>query len=470
MSNVNEATKKKFKFPHVFVILLGMMLLALLCTYVIKSGVYQRVDGPDGRKIVDPTSFSFIDKKFLPITSFFLAIPNGFIQSALIIATVFIMGGAWEIINKTGAIAVGISKIAKALSGREFLVIPILMAIFCFVASLIGAAELSLVYLPAIMPLMLALGFDTMTAAGTVLLGISAGFSGAVSNPFSVGIGQQIAGLPMYSGFSYRLIVTIVFYIISVALVILYAKRVKSNPKNSFVYDESEAFKKTVDLDVHLVKFETKHSLIGILLIAALGLMLYGVLKKGWFMAEIGAIFAALGIASAIIGRLSLDDACNAFTNGAKTVMGAAIVIGLARSILIIIESGQIIDTLIMGMVQGLSFLPAQANAVGIFIVQSLFNFVVPSASGQFLITMPIFLPVGQLLGITQQTIVLASQMGDGITNMIYPVSGGMMACIAFAKIPYEKWVKFVWKYIALSTLAGAVFLIIAQAINYGPF
>ena len=461
--------KVKREFPHVFVILFVMMVAALIATYLVPSGVYTRVEGPGGRMIVDPASFTFIPKEFVNPLLIFQAIPKGLVDSALIIFTIFVIGGAWEIIHATGTVTASVGKISEKLRGKEFWVFPVLMVIFCAIVSLVGALELSLVFLPAIMPLMLALGFDTMTAAGTVLIGAACGFSTSLTNPFTVGIAHQISGLPPYSGMGLRFAAQIVFFAFGVLYIMRYAKKVKASPTNSLVCEESRLFATEMGETAH-IDFKAQHGVIAFVFLAGLGVIMYGVLKLGWFMSEIGAVFMAVGLLAALIGRVPPTKICQAFVKGCVNVINAALVVGMARAILVIIEAGAIIDTMVYGLVSLLGILPKSITIVGVFIMQSLFNFVVGSGSGKTLITMPILTPMADLLNITRQTFVFATVTGDGITNILYPTSGILMACIGYAKIPFQKWVKFIMPIILGWSLIACIFLIYAQITNYGPF
>ncbi len=456
-------------FPHVFVILFCMMIVALIATYLVPSGEYTRVAGANGRMMVDPNSFTFLDKEFVNPLLVLTAIPQGLISSALIIFTIFIIGGSWEIIHATGTVTATVKKISSKMAGREMLIFPLLMIVFTIIVSLVGALELSLVFLPAIMPLMLALGFDTLTAAGVVLIGACAGFATSLTNPFTVGIAHQIAELPPYSGMGLRLAAQVVFFAIGVIYVIRYAKMIKADPTRSLVYQESKLFKES-QADEEDIKFETKHALVALVFVIGLAIIMYGVLKLGWFMSEIGGVFLGMGFLAAIIGRVSPNTVCTVFVKGCVNVMGAALVVGLARGILVIIEAGAIIDTIVYGLVALLRFLPESITVVGVFIMQSLFNFIVGSGSGKTLITMPILTPLADLLDVTRQTFVFATVMGDGITNILYPTSGILMACIGFAKIPFQKWVKFIMPLILMWSGAAIVFLLYAQMTGYGPF
>lgn len=466
--NGEKRLKKKFSVPNVIIILLFMMFIAMVATWLVPSGSYERVEGPEGRMIVVPDSYAETESTPVGIFSLFKAIPEGLTDAGMIAWTILIIGGTWQVLNSTGAISMGVGKLVNKLGRREVIIIPIMMLIFASIATFIGALELAIVYVPVMIALCLALRLDVLTAVAISLVSVGGAFSASLTNPFTVGLGQQIAGLPLYSGLGYRIIVLLTFTIVGIWYVLRYANKVKKDPKKSLVYEENLTFLETYQDE--FAEEKKSHKYIGLVLIIAFAVIVYGVLKLGWFMFEIGAIFFIIAFVSGIIGRMSLDDITNDFIKGANSVLLAALVVGLARGILIIIENGGIIDTIILGLVAMIQGLPHGISVIGFFLAQSIFNFLVPSGSGQVLITMPILSSVSEIVGITKQTTVLATQLGDGITNILYPVSGALMASLAYAKIPYFTWVKFIMPLIIIWTLLGCVFLVIAQAIQWGPF
>jgi len=464
-----NSEKKKRNFPNVMVILFAMLIIATIATWAVPAGEYERELGPDDREVVVPDSFTYIERTPVGPFELFEAIPRGMTEAGMISFTIFIIGGAWAVVNATGAISVSLDKLGKKLKGREVWIIPIVMIIFASVGCFIGAVELSLVYVPVLIPLMLALRYDLVTAAATALVATVGSQAAALTNPFSIGIAQDIAGLPLYSGIEYRIVVLVTFIAVGILYVMRYANQVKKDPQKGLVYEETLELQKKLS-EQQEIEPRSEHNIIIIILFAGLAAFIYGVLRLNWFMFEIGAIFAIIAVAAGIVGRLSANRIAEIFIEGAKGVALAALVVGLARGILIIIEDGNIIDTIIMGLVVFVGALPGYITSAGMLIAQSLFNFLVPSASGQTLITMPILAPLADVVGITRQTTVLATQLGDGITNIFYPVSGVLMACLAIARIPYERWIKFIFPLVLIWTGLGVVFLVIAQLIQWGPF
>ncbi|MGE5485425.1 MAG: YfcC family protein [Ignavibacteriales bacterium] len=457
----------KMRVPHVLVILCAMVVLATLATYVIPAGGYKRIQGPEGRPMVDPQSFEFQKQQPVGLFKMLEAVPRGLTDAGMIAFTIFIIGGAWEVINATGAIVVGVRRIMERLRGHEILLIPLLMLIFGAVSAIIGAIELAIVYIPVVLPLSLALGFDSMTAAGIVLASTCAAFSATLTNPFSVGVSQQVAGLPLYSGLSYRLIVLACFMAVSIAYVMRYAARVKRDPSKSLTREEDAV--RTVS-GLEPVEPGSRHALVGLVLVGAFALMVYGVLKLKWFMTEIGAVFFLVAVLSAVFGGLGLSRAAEEFSKGAQGVTLAALIVGFSRAIVVVVEQGNIIDTIVWSLARCVQSLPAGVTVLGLLVAVLLLEFVVPSASGKALITMPIMVPLADIVGVTRQTAVLVYQLGDGMCNIFYPIEGGTMAVLSLAGVPYEKWFKFILPLISIWLFMGSAFLLIAQAVRWGPF
>lgn len=465
-----RAREKKREIPHVFAILLILMVVALIATWIIPSGSYERVplEGTS-RMIVDPESFHYTEKAWLTPWKFMTLILDGLTGAAMVAFAVIIIGGAWEVINATGAIAGAVKNLSRKFKKRDYMLFPVLMFVFALIAAIVGGAELMIVYLPAILPIVLMLGYDTMTAMACVMVSAVTAFAVSVTNPFTVAIGQQITGLELYSGSWYRIILQVVFFFVGVWYVLRYAKKVKVNPESSLVYQESRAY--AVQLEAEREEEQIcapgRQVMIGITLAAILAVMVFGIIKWGWYMNEIIAMFLLAAVLSAIVGGIGVNKACIAFAKGASSVVAAALVCGLSNCIAVILTQGGIIDVVIHSLASVIVFLPKSVSLVGIFIVQELFNFLVNSGSGQFLITMPILAPLGDVVGLEPNALILASQMGDGLTNIMFPTSGVLMAVLACAKIPYQKWLKFILPYVGIMTLLGSGALIIAQMIGY---
>lgn len=465
-----EEKKKKGKVPHTYVILFAMIIIIAILTYVIPAGQYQKIESSTGRMIVDPASYQQIDSAPAKLFDVLKAFPKGLAAAQSIVFFIFIVGGSFNVINQTGAIEAGISKVALSLKGKEKLLIPIIVLIFSLGGATIGMAEEAIVFVPIGIALSRALGYDAIVGMSIVALGAAAGFTAGFMNPFTVGVAQSIAELPMFSGIALRLVVWVCTLVLVIVYISKYANKVKADPTKSLVY-ELELEEKDHAIDLNNVKQMTsRHTGVLLVFLIGMGILIFGVFKFGWYITEIAAIFLAIGIVGGLVGGMNLDDIAKDFITGAKDMTTGALVVGLARGILVIMEGSMIIDTIVFGMASVVSSLPKSVSAVGMLLVQSFLNFFIPSGSGQAATTMPIMAPLSEVIGLTRQTAVLAYQFGDGISNSIIPTSGVLLANLSVAKIKYEVWVKYVAPLMGLWTLMAAAFMVISVLINYGPF
>ncbi|SHK19933.1 Uncharacterized membrane protein YfcC, ion transporter superfamily [Anaerobranca californiensis DSM 14826] len=463
--------KKGFKIPHTYVIIVAVVLLAFLGTYFIPAGVYQRVQDPKtNRIIVDPDSFQYVEQAPVKFFSFeeshlFSAVHKGMEGASSIIFFIFIVGGAFAMIQGTGAIDAGIGRLALKVKDKGILIIPIMAFIFALGGSTIGMSEEIIVFVPIGIALARALGYDAIVGTSMIALGAAAGFSAGFANPFTVGVAQAIAEVPLYSGFIFRVIMFIVFLIITCWYIVSYAAKIKKDPSLSIVAELEGKNDATLNLQ-DLPTFTIKHLLVYLALIIGFILIIIGVKSYDWYIQELASIFLMMGIFSSIVCGISPSKSAANFVEGAKGIAFGALVVGVARAILVVMEQGQIIDTIIHNLAMGISSLPSVFAALLMYLVQIILNFFIPSGSGQAATTMPIMAPLADLVGVSRQTAVIAYQLGDGITNSIIPTSAVLMSYLAIAKIPYEKWFKWVAPWILMNIGAGAVFLIIATLIN----
>lgn len=467
-SSGTEKQRGKFKFPHVLVLLFVVIVIAAIFTYIGTPGEYERVE-VDGRTVVDPASYQVVERSPVGLFGILQSIPKGLGEVQLIVFFIFIVGGAFGIVHRTGAINTGIASLTKKMKGRERLLIPVMMLVFAIGAGLLGLIEEFLPFIPIMVLLSLGLGFDSLTGAGIVLIGAGAGFAGAFMNPFTVGVAQGIAELPLFSGLGYRLIVFSVITLIGIAFVYMYAGKIKKNPHLSPVYEEDKKKRENLVFD-ELQEMEGRHKAVLAVIVVFFGILAWGVIDQGWYILEIASLFLGMGIVAGIAGRLPADTIAESFIDGAKDLTMAALIVGIARAILVVLQEGYIIDTVLFGMANILQGVPAYLSAVGMYFFQILLNIIVPSGSGQAALTMPIMAPLSDLVGVTRQTAVIAYQLGDGYTNIWSPTSGFFMAGLGLAGVMWNKWAKWFLPCLLAWIIAGIVLVSIAQIINLGPF
>jgi uncharacterized ion transporter superfamily protein YfcC len=463
--------RRSFRMPHIYVILFGFSAIAALATYFVPAGKYDRVPGPEGRTAIDPDSFRTVEADPVGPVEFMMAIPNGFIDAAQVVFFTFIIGGMFMVLRETGIIEAAVDKLTRRFASRNILVIPALMVTFAVIASLIGTQELALVYVPVILPLIIALGFDSVTAAAVALCATTAGFTAGVLNPINTGLGQKIAGIPVFSGIPLRLVIFVCLVSVGVAYVMRYAAKVRKTPELSLVQSEAEESEKQTlyrhSGATEALAFTTRQKWAGAATIALFGVLVWGVLSQGWFMTEMSGLFIIIGIVAGLVAGLSATRICEAFNEGLRQVMVGAMIVGVARAVAVVLEEGQVMDSIVYGLGNLVGDFPVALSAVGMFLAQLGFNFVVPSGSGQALVTMPIMAPLSDVLDITRQTAVLTYQLGDGLGNILYPTSGYFMATLALAGVRWDKWVRFFLPLFAIWVAIAIAFTIYAHTTGW---
>lgn len=464
--------KKKREFPDCFIILFLLIVVVWAASFIIPSGEYARYyDETTGRQVVDATSFAFVEKENLGIFDLLTAVHDGFVQAADIIIMTLLIGAAFGVIKKIGVIDLAVKKLAFRFKDKGLLVIPILMFVFSQVDNFTGTCELCMIYVPVIYPLIIALGFDPITACATALIGSAVGFTAAFANPFTVIISQKLAGLPLYSGALFRIAVYVCTFAVAALYVCNYAKKVRKDPTKSIMYNPDKPWGSASISDIEDVKFTKQQTAAGIGFLAVFAAMIFAVVAFGMGdFNQLDAFFLLLCIVPGILGGLSSKELVDGIMEGCCNMLYGALLIGVARGVSVIMANGGIMDTIVYALATVVQKLPPFMTAIGMQIVQNLINFLIPSGSGQAVVTMPIMLPLADVTGVTRQTAILAYQWGDGLSNIFWPTMGYMIASIGFAGVSYDKWIKWLWKPFILLTLCGWVALVIAQFIGWGPF
>jgi uncharacterized ion transporter superfamily protein YfcC len=448
----------KLRVPHTFVILFVLTMAAALLTHVIPAGQYDRVERA-GRKVVEPSSYHLVPDKPATLGDVALAYPRGLLAVADLVMYIFIIGGAFGVVAATGAVDAAIGVVVRAGRGRGPWVIAALMLVFSLGGATIGMAEETLPFIPTLVLLARRLGYDDVTGASIALVGAGAGFSGAFLNPFTVVIGQRIAEVPKLSGMGYRMIVWVVVTAIAIAYVLRHAARVRTEP----VVEDGVA------PDAHLSKPNARQLLVLGVMAVGLGALVFGAMRLGWGLLELSGLFVVLAVAAGILGGLRANGTAVKFLEGAAGITSGALVVGLARGVLVIFDDARVTDTLLHGMAGVVTQMPAQVTILGIYAVQVALSYIVPSGSGQAALSLPILAPLADLVGVTRQTSVLAYQFGDGFSNIFTPTSGYFMAALDLAGIPWTRWARFMLPLQVLWLTAGLVLLLIAHAMHWGP-
>jgi len=476
-------TQRRIKVPHTLVLLFGMVALAQLLTYLLPAGAFERVENAAGQLQVVPGSFQFApDAEALSPLAIFTAIPRGFSAAHEIIFFVFIIGGAFAVLRATGAVDAALAALLRRLGDRPFWLVAGGVLVFALGSSTIGMAEEYLPFVPVLIALALALGYDAVTAVGIMTVGYAVGYGVALINPFTVLIAQDVAGLQPASGLWFRVALMAVFLPIGIHHVWSYAKRVGRDPSSSLVADilpesgfpdrpvQGEAEEAVPDPDptgADQPRMTATHKWSLLAVVAALVVLIYGLSRWHWYLVEMGALFVALAIVLALIARMSPDRTAVEFGKGAAELTTTALMIGVARSIQVVLDDGRIVDTIVHGISVPLQELPGALSAVGMFFVQSLANLFIPSGSGQAYVTMPIMAPLADLVEVSRQVAVLAYQFGDGFTNILVPTNAVLVGILAMAAVPFDRWVRFVLPFMIKIWVVGSIALAVAVLIGY---
>lgn len=459
--------KEGFKVPHTLVLLLSMMLLAYVATWIVPQGFFETVTLENGRQAVVPGTYALAEEQTrLTPMELLVAIPRAFAAAQDVIFFIFIVGGVLAIARATGTIDALIGNLLERFGEKPNLLI--FMVVFCFAmaSGAIGTAGEYIPFVLILVGLCKAMRLDALTAVGMTITGYGIGYGVSAFNPFTVMIAQNISDVPIYSGIELRLAIFIPFVLIGFHHVWSYAKKVLADPSQSM----------TAGLPCPLAGAETseypklnlRHKLILFGLVATIALAVWGISQHGWYLYELGAIFIGWGIFTVITGRLGADEASNAFIEGVKDLASTAVLVGVARGIALIMEDGQILHSLVYGMSLPLSYLGAELAAVGMFLMQTLLNLFIPSGSGQAYVTIPLLAPVGDLVGVYRQVVVLAYQFGDGFSNMIIPTNAVLMGIIGMAGVPYHLWFRFCLPLLLKLMFAASVVLVLAVVFEYG--
>jgi uncharacterized ion transporter superfamily protein YfcC len=471
---MSTPTAKPFSFPTAFTILFGLIAFVALLTWIVPPGQYERVMNEElGKEVPVAGSYHAVEANPQRLRNILLApIAGMYDQStgtarAIDVALfVLVIGGFLAVVTKTGAIDAGIGRAMAAFKGREVWMIPILMALFAAGGTSYGMAEESLAFYALIIPVMIAAGFDALTAVALIMLGAGIGTLGSTVNPFATVIASNAAQVPFTQGFGLRATILGLGWLICVAYVMRYALKVKANPAASLVADmraENEAhFMK--NRSATAIEFTTTRAVILTLFALTFVVMIWGVSKGGWWMAEMSALFLGMAIIVGLIARMSEKDLTGTFVDGARDLLGVALIIGVARGIVVIMDDGKITDTILNSAAGSLSGLSSVAFINVAFWVEVLLSFFVPSSSGLAVLSMPIMAPLADFAGTPRDLVVTAYQSANGLVNLVNPTFAVVMGGLAIGRVGYDRWLKFIWPLLLILIVMITVLLSIAAA------
>ncbi|WP_228027510.1 YfcC family protein [Bacillus fonticola] len=461
--------KRKSLMPDAFVILFGLLLLAAISTYFVPAGSFERETTNNDITQVVPGSYSTIEANPASLMDLFLAVQTGLIDTANLVFMVLIIGGTVAVFEYTGAVNSGVNALIQRMKGKKYVLIISVITLFAILDTAGISGNAVIAFIPIGIILAKALKLDAITGVAMVYLGQYVGVTTGTFDPVITGIAQEIAELPLFSGAALRGSALVVFLIVTVIYICLYVKRISNDPSKSYMGVTPFAELPRKSNTDGFGPFTTRHKIIILAFFGFLGVFLFGVYSWGWSINELSAIFLMMAVAVALLAKISPNKLVSVFMEGARGLVYGALVIGMARAIVILLENGYILDTIVNYAFGPLEALPTMLGAQALYVFNLLFNLLVTSGSGQAVIVMPFIVPLVDMLDITRQTGVLAFKLGDGITNIITPTSGVLMAVLAVGGISWIKWFKFVWPLVLIWSVIGAIFVAIAVFINYGP-
>jgi uncharacterized ion transporter superfamily protein YfcC len=455
---------KTFKMPHTLVLLVALMGVAMVLTWILPSGQFASEVNEQGRTVVVPGTFAVIDDA--PVLSpwdLIVAIPRAMVAGDVIFF-VFLIGGVMAVLRGTGAIDAGIGSMLERFSHRTGLLILGAILLFGICSASFGMSAEYIAFVGIMVAVCAALRMDAIVAVGVLAAGYAIGYGISPMNPFTVLIAQEIADVEPLSGWWYRLLLGIPFVAIAFHHIYSYARKIQKDPSKSLVAGVESA--KAPPPEEYPPMTLRRGLVLLAMAVTVVGLFL-GVRFGGWYLMELGALFLVLALAAILISRMKLDDAAETFIAGAASVTATALLVGVARGIALILEDGVVLHTIVNALATPLSQVPASLSAVGMLLIQSLLNLLVPSGSGQAFVTMPLMAPIGDIVGVSRQIAVLAYQFGDGFSNIIVPTNAILMGILGIAGVPYDRWLRFVLPLMAKLILAAALALMVAVWIGY---
>ena len=492
---------KKFSAPDTYVIIFFVVLLAFGLSWIIPQGNFETktiIYEQNGKKIektvLNPESFSYKNEGSENRgTSFFgeggepgflnyvfdgIVSGDKWSSAVGVIAFILVIGGAFGIILKTGAIETGINVLITKTRGNEILLLPIMFFVFSLGGAVFGMGEEAIAFSMILIPMVIALGYDSITGIMITLVATQIGFATSWMNPFSVGIAQGIAEVPVMSGSFFRIIMWIVFTIIGMTYTFYYARKIKKIPDLSLSHESDEYFRNDFKRpEVLNHKLSIGDYLILLTIFLSIVWIIYGVMFRGYYIPEIATQFFVMGLVSGIIAvifklnDMKINDIAEGFRNGAKDLLGAAMIVGMAKGIVIILggddpATPSVLNTILYNIGSTVAIFPVVISAWFMYVFQSIFNFFIVSGSGQAALTMPLMAPLADLAGVERQIAVLAFQLGDGFTNLIVPTSASLMGCLGVARLNWVQWAKFQFKFQILLFLLGSLFVIVGVIIG----
>jgi uncharacterized ion transporter superfamily protein YfcC len=441
----------RIHFPHPLTLLVGCVVLAAILTWVLPAGTYQRRDDPaTGRSVVVPGTFTRVEPHPVGPFAAFVAIPQGIVDAASVIGLVFLIGGGFTVVERTGTFDRLVNGLVRRVRRRGILVIPVASLAFSLGGIMMQMQEELIAFVPVLLLLVRQLGFTPVTAVAMSLGAAAVGAAFSPVNPFQVIIAQKVAELPPASGLGFRLGFLIPALGLWIGGTMLYARATRRLPE--------------LAKDEESLRLDWRDTTVLFSILTAFAIYIYGAQRLGWEFNELAALFFLVGVVAGMLGRLGVGGTADAFVDGFRSMALAALLIGFARAIYVVLNEGQIVDTIVHGLFTPIAGLPATLSAVGMMLVQAAIHLPVPSTSSQAVLTLPLLVPLSDLIGLSRQVTVLAYQYGAGLCEIVTPTNGALMAMLVAAGVRYEDWLKFVIPLIGTLLALAMLALVLAVA------
>ncbi len=448
---------KSFRFPHPLVLLTLFIILAAALSYVLPAGQFnRRANTATSREVVVPGSYHPVPRTPVEPLQVAVAIPKGLAAAGGVVFMIFLAGGAFTVVDQTGALRFGVDWLLRHAQGREVAVIPVVALLFATMGALENMGEEIIALVPVLLVLMRRLGYPVLTAVAASLGAAVVGAAFSPLNPFQVGIAQQLAQLPLLSAAGYRLVFLAIALAIWIVGTMRHATRYRIAP-DAGAQDAAAA-----------ATGAGRHGLVLLLMLVAFSIFAYGVVSLGWDFDQMSALFFLLGVGAGLLGGLGLTGTAEGFVAGFRDIAFSAILVGFARAIFVVLEQGHIVDTIVQGLATPLAHLPVALAALGMMGVQAALHLPVPSVSGQAVLTMPLLVPLSDLIGLPRQVTVLAYQYGAGMTDLLTPTNGALMAMLAATGVRYDQWLRFAGPLYGLLLALGAVSVLLGIWLHLG--
>jgi uncharacterized ion transporter superfamily protein YfcC len=469
-----EQNKKKFSMPSAYTILFAIIVVVAILTWIVPAGQYEMTE-LNGKEVPVPGTYQQVERTPQGIFDIITSPVKGYQDAVDVALFILIIGGFLGVVMKTGAIDAGIAQVTNKLKGKEKIMIPILMVLFGIGGTSYGMAEETIAFYPLLIPVFVAAGYDTVTAVAVILLGAGVGVLGSTVNPFATGIASGFAGVSLGQGIVLRLLILVVGEIAAILYVMRYAEKVRKDPTKSITYATREEDIKHFGAQQEGTSFPEltgKRKLILGLFALTFVIMIYGVIPfedmgitaiptLWWWFTELASLFLIMSIIIGLVAGLSEKELIEAFVDGSRDLLGVALIVGLSRGITVVMNAGNMTATVLNLGERTLASTGSVAFTILTYLFYIPMSFLIPSTSGLATLSMPIMAPLGDFAGVARDVVITAYQSASGIVNLITPTSAVVMGGLAIARVPYDKWLKFVGKFMVIIFLITVVALAI---------